>query len=832
MQGSVTEFLKPRLVDIEQISSTHAKVILEPLERGFGHTLGNALRRILLSSMPGCAVTEVEIDGVLHEYSSKEGVQEDILEVLLNLKGLAVKVQNKDDVILTLNKSGIGPVVAADITHDGDVEIVNPSHVICHLTDENASINMRIRVQRGRGYVPASARTHSQNEDRPIGRLLVDACYSPVDRIAYNVEAARVEQRTDLDKLVIELETNGTIDPEEAIRRAATILAEQLDAFVDLRDVRQPEVKEEKPEFDPEAEEVYLEFLGVNASSDVTVNGKELAHHDGGYSTFRINITEVLEDRNKLEVTVDNSVNGKVYPQKADFTFYGGIYRDVRFLIVSKEHFDLDYLGSNGIKITPEVKENEANVHIETFTNTEEAQVNVQIKDQDGKVVAEGNGCDVNLNIQNPIRWHGRKNPYLYTAVATLTVNGEVKDEITNRFGIRTFSVDPKKGFFLNGEHYPLHGVSRHQDFKALGNAISTKNHDEDMDMICELGANTIRLAHYQHDQYFYDLCDERGMVVWAEIPYISEHMPGGRENTISQMRELIVQNYNHPSIVVWGVSNEITISTKDKKDMLDNHHVLNDLCHKMDPTRLTTLACYAMCGPFNRSAHITDLVGWNLYLGWYVPGFFLNDLFLRFFHLVFPNRPIGYSEYGAEGMPNLHSRRPRRGDHTEEYQAKYHEYMIKCFERHPFMWSTYVWNMFDFAADARNQGGEPGMNHKGLVTFDRKTKKDSFFLYKAYWSDEPFVHLCGSRRSDRSEETTTIKVYTNQPVVSLYNNGELIEQKSGNHIFTFQLPMEKENKIEAVAGSVKDAMVLHHTEKENPDYKLKKEAKKSENWV
>ncbi|AWW33857.1 DNA-directed RNA polymerase subunit alpha [Mannheimia varigena] len=251
MQGSVTEFLKPHLVNIEQISSTHAKVTLEPLERGFGHTLGNALRRILLSSMPGCAVTDVEIDGVLHEYSSKEGVQEDILEVLLNLKGLAVKVQNKDDIILTLNKSGIGPVTAADITHDGDVEIVNPDHVICNLTDKNASINMRIRVQRGRGYVPASARLHTQNDDRPIGRLLVDARFSPVDRIAYNVEAARVEQRTDLDKLVIEMETNGTLDPEEAIRRAATILAEQLAAFVDLRDVHQPEVKEEKPEFDP-----------------------------------------------------------------------------------------------------------------------------------------------------------------------------------------------------------------------------------------------------------------------------------------------------------------------------------------------------------------------------------------------------------------------------------------------------------------------------------------------------------------------------------------------------------------------------------------------------
>lgn len=251
MQGSVTEFLKPHLVDVVQYNHTHAKVTLEPLERGFGHTLGNALRRILLSSMPGCAVTEVEIDGVLHEYSTKEGVQEDVLDILLNLKKLAVKVHSKDDVMLTLNKTGSGVVTASDITHDGDVEIVNPNLVICHLTDANASINMRIRVQRGRGYVPASARVRLEDEDRPIGRLLVDACFSPIDKIAYSVEAARVEQRTDLDKLVIDMETNGTIDPEESIRRASTILAEQLEAFVDLRDIRQPEVKEDKPEFDP-----------------------------------------------------------------------------------------------------------------------------------------------------------------------------------------------------------------------------------------------------------------------------------------------------------------------------------------------------------------------------------------------------------------------------------------------------------------------------------------------------------------------------------------------------------------------------------------------------
>ena len=250
MQGSVTEFLRPRLVDIETVSATRAKVTLEPLERGFGHTLGNALRRILLSSMPGCAVTEVEIDGVLHEYSSKEGVQEDIIEILLNLKGLAISLEGKDEAVLTLTKSGEGPVTAADIQHDGDVEIANPTHVICHLTGDG-SISMRIKVEMGRGYVPASARRDAEEEDRAIGRLLVDASFSPVVRIAYDVDSARVEQRTDLDKLVLDMETNGTLDPEEAIRRASTILAEQLDAFVELRDVTEVEPKEEKPLFDP-----------------------------------------------------------------------------------------------------------------------------------------------------------------------------------------------------------------------------------------------------------------------------------------------------------------------------------------------------------------------------------------------------------------------------------------------------------------------------------------------------------------------------------------------------------------------------------------------------
>ena len=585
------------------------------------------------------------------------------------------------------------------------------------------------------------------------------------------------------------------------------------------------------PQFNTASHQVWIQFDGVNASAHVVLNGSPVCNHDGGYSTFRANITELLRDENELTVEVDNSKNDRVYPQKADFTFYGGIYRDVSLMVVSKNHFTLDYFGGPGIRITPTVQGADASVQVTTWHDGE-GEVSIELLDAAGNTVATGKGPDITLTIFNAHLWNGVKDPYLYSCKARLVVNGTVEDETTTRFGVRSFKVDPKKGFFLNGKSYPLHGVSRHQDRKGLGNAITREMHDEDMALIKEIGANTIRLAHYQHDQYFYDLCDEVGMVVWAEIPYISEHMPNGRENTISQMKELIIQNYNHPCIVCWGVSNEITISTKDKKDMLDNHRQLNDLCHEMDKTRLTTLACYAMCGSFNRSAHITDMVSWNLYLGWYVPGFILNDLWMGFFHLCFPNRPFGYSEYGAEGMPNLHSTHPHRGDHTEEYQAKYHEYMLHCFKRHPWMWATHVWNMFDFAADARDQGGEPGMNHKGLVTFDRKTKKDSFYLYKAWWSDEAFVHICSKRFVERTGSTATVKVYSNQSTVALYVNGNKVGEQTGEHVFTFKVPLNGELHIQAVAGDRTDESVIRHVDTPNPEYKLHKTKSKSANWV
>ena len=586
------------------------------------------------------------------------------------------------------------------------------------------------------------------------------------------------------------------------------------------------------PVFNREKERVYLEFQGVNASAKVILNDREVMTHDGGYSTFRGDITDLLQPENELCVEVDNSVNDRVYPQKADFTFYGGIYRDVKLITVNQHHFDMDYFGGNGLAVTPTVEGTDGKVRVRTWHSAPSGKVTVTLLDALGTEVAAGTGTDVTLTIPQVHLWDGLADPYLYTCKATLTAEGEETDCVTTRFGVRTFRMDPEKGFFLNGRAYPLHGVSRHQDRKGIGNALAKEHHDEDMALIREIGANTIRLAHYQHDQYFYDLCDRYGMVVWAEIPYISEHMPNGRENTISQMKELIVQNYNHPSIITWGLSNEITISTKDNKDMLDNHRVLNDLVHEMDPHRPTSLACYAVCGPFNKVAHLSDIVSWNLYLGWYVPGLFLNDLWIDFFHWKYPNRCLGYSEYGCEGMPNLHSSHPRRGDHTEEYQAIYHEYMLKCFQKRPFMWANHVWNMFDFAADARNQGGEPGMNHKGLVTFDRKIKKDSFYLYQAYWTKEPMIHIASKRYVDRPEKCTKVKIYSNCDTVTLYANGEKVGSKTGDKVFTFEVKLDSETKLKAVAGDVFDEATLRFSPTPNPAYKLRRGDGNGQNWT
>ncbi len=586
-------------------------------------------------------------------------------------------------------------------------------------------------------------------------------------------------------------------------------------------------VKELKKSDLPSSDLYYLEFRGANASADLYVNGKKLAHHDGGYSTWRVNISEQIEDENVIAVLVDNSPSETVYPQMADFTFYGGIYRDVNLVCVNDTHFDLDYYGAPGLMITPEVKGTDATVEVEAFVkNLKEGQTLVYtVYDKDEKELyrIESVESKVAFEIKDVHLWHGRRDPYLYCCEVEIVEGGEVIDNVCNRFGCRSFKIDAERGFILNGEEYPLRGVSRHQDRWGVGNALLPEHHREDIDLICEVGATTIRLAHYQHDQYFYDLCDERGLVIWAEIPYISKHMPGGRENTVSQMKELVYQNYNHPSIVVWGLSNEISIGGSDE-DLLENHRILNDLVHGIDKTRLTTIAAVSMCKMDDPYLLIPDVVSYNHYFGWYGGDTSMNGPWFDKFHEMHPNIPIGCSEYGCEAL-NWHTSDPRQGDYTEEYQAFYHEELIKQLFTRKYIWATHVWNMFDFGADARAEGGENGQNHKGLITMDRKYKKDSFYAYKAWLVSpdvDPFVHLCGKRYIDRVEDVTRVTVYSNLPEVELFVNGESCGKKtSENHFFYFDVKNEGESKIVAKAGEHSDEGTIRKVDTMNMDYVL-----------
>lgn len=566
----------------------------------------------------------------------------------------------------------------------------------------------------------------------------------------------------------------------------------------------------------PQGEEIYLQLDGVNSSAFVYFNSKLVCTHHGGYSTFRVKL-ENIKDNNEIKIEADNSPNDFVYPQQADFTFYGGIYRDVTLIGVEKNHFDLDFFGAPGIQITPIVNGDKADVNVKTYiTGGGEVRVTVNGETK--------TGTEVDFTVDNPHLWNGVADPYLYNAVAELIVDGKVVDRVESRFGIRSFKVDPQKGFILNGKPYPLRGVSRHQDRPGIGNALLPEHHREDIELICEMGANTIRLAHYQHAQYFYDLCDEKGLVVWAEIPYISSHLEKGVENTKTQMTELIAQNYNHPCIVTWGLSNEITMSGASPA-VVENHKMLNDLVHSMDKTRPTTEAVVTMCSMDNEYVHISDIVSYNHYFGWYGGNVNMYGPWFDKFHEKYPNKAIGISEYGCEAL-NWHATDIVQGDYTEEYQAYYHEELIKQIAVRPYLWATHVWNMFDFAADARAEGGENGMNHKGLVTFDRKYKKDSFYAYQAWLSDKPMLHICSKRYIDRVEDKVKIKVYSNQDEVELFANGESVGvQKKGEFpFFTFEVKNEGETVLTAKAGDLTDESKIRKVDSFNEDYRMKEE--------
>ena len=594
--------------------------------------------------------------------------------------------------------------------------------------------------------------------------------------------------------------------------------------------------KFQKPELEA-GSQVYVEFLGASVIADIYLNGEAVAHHEGGYSTFRVNLTDKLQEENVLAVALNNADNNYVYPQKADFTFYGGLYRMVNLIVVPESHFELDYAGGNGIAVTPTVECDEnrvptgkASVKVVTWVtgNADSVVITITGEESESKTVSVVDGhAEATFELEHVHLWDGVDDPYLYHAKAELS-SGDVTE---TTFGCRSFYTDPEKGFVLNGRVYPLRGVSRHQDRTGAGNALSYEMHKEDMEIIKEIGANTIRLAHYQHAQEFYDLCDEYGMVVWAEIPYITMHMPNGRANTLSQMEELVVQNYNHPSIVCWGLSNEITAATPVDEDLLENHRLLNDLCHKLDKTRFTTMANVFMQETDSPLLEIPDVNSYNLYFGWYLGELEQNDEFFDEYHAKYPDRCIGFSEYGADANPQYQSTNPTHGDYSETYQTVYHEHMLKMIEERPYLWATHVWNMFDFAADGRDEGGKHGVNQKGLVTMDRKLKKDAFYLYKAYWNKEDaFVHICGSRYVDRKEDTTEVKVYSNQTTVSLYVDGTLLETQDGSRIFRFAVPMTGEHEIVAKAGAEEDSIHIRKVEEANPDYVMG-EIKDVINW-
>ncbi|HIY34932.1 MAG TPA: glycoside hydrolase family 2 protein [Candidatus Eubacterium faecigallinarum] len=572
----------------------------------------------------------------------------------------------------------------------------------------------------------------------------------------------------------------------------------------------------------------YLEFRGVNSIAEIFFNGEKLITHHGGYSTFRVKIPQV-KSSNLLVVAADNSPNDFVYPQVADFTFYGGIYRDVNLITVEENHFDLDYYGAPGIAVTPTVNGSDADVKIQAYVSVKEkCDISFEIYD-DGELIlsrkSDTDNPETQMTIKDVHLWDSVNDPHLYTAKAVMIKDGSEIDCVFADFGCRTYSIDPEKGFILNGRPFALRGVARHQDRPKIGNALKYEHHKEDIELICEMGANTVRLAHYQHDQAFYDLCDQRGLVVWAEIPYISKHMPKGLDNTVSQMTELICQNYNHPSIVVWGLSNEITMNGAADSSLLENHRKLNELAHKLDKTRLTTIAVLSMCSPSEEYVTIPDVISYNHYFGWYGGNVAMNGTWFDDFHKKYPGRCVGLSEYGCEAL-NWHTSDPQQGDYTEEYQTYYHEELIKQIAKRPYLWATHVWNMFDFAADARSEGGENGMNHKGLVTFDRKYKKDSFYAYKAWLSQEPFVHICSKRYVDRVEDVTEVTVYTNQPQVELFANGKSLGvMKRGEYPFYhYKVKNEGETKLLAKAGDCVDESVIRKVDTFNTDYVMKEQ--------
>ena len=581
----------------------------------------------------------------------------------------------------------------------------------------------------------------------------------------------------------------------------------------------------------------FLEFEGADQRCRVFVNGKEIGEHNGAYARFRFPVPEAALKSGELriEALLDNRVSADVSPNFGDFTIFGGLYRNVNLLVTSEDHFDYCFYGTDGVIARAAVQDDGSGLlalepHV--CTEREDACIVYTLTGPEGELAAESTAPakeSVSLRVPEPKLWNGKKAPELYTLRAELQIDGETADEAEIRVGFRTVSMSPDDGLRLNGEHIKLCGVAKHQDRAGVFSAVSREQIDEDFALIREIGANAIRLSHYQHPQHTYDRCDEDGLLCWAEVPMLKMTENGALyANIEQQLIELVLQNIHHPSIFCWGIQNEIGMF-RDAPFMHEECRVLTALAKRLDPNRLVTAANLYNVKPASQLNAITDMVGYNLYFGWYYGEMPDYSKYLDNYHAQRPEMPLGISEYGVDCNVKLHSETPRVKDYSEEFQALWHETVYPVLQSKDYLWGSFIWNMFDFSSDRRSEGGVKYINGKGLVSHDRTLRKDAFYYYKAKWSAEPFVHLCASRFVRRARERIDVKIYTNLPRVTLWKDGEKIgigENNGNGTVLLRDVALAPGiNQLWAVSGDCEDRCLFERVEKPEESYLLPEES-------
>lgn len=582
---------------------------------------------------------------------------------------------------------------------------------------------------------------------------------------------------------------------------------------------------------DWKGQRLYLRFEGANSIADLFVNGRHAGQHRGGYGAFVFEITDFVNygKANTLRVSVNNAETLELMPLVGDFNFYGGLYRDVHLVRTGPTCISLLDHGSSGIRLVQDSVSKDyaairALVALSNGSDTAtQAEVLLRLLDSDREVAAQrltltlppDSSVEGSLpvSLRRPHLWDGRRDPFRYRAEVSLWRNGHEVDRVEQPLGLRYYHIDPERGLFLNGRHLPLRGVCRHQDRSEVGNALRREHHDEDAAIMAEMGANAVRLAHYPQAEYFYDLMDRYGFIVWAEIPFVGPggysdegfvNLPAFRQNGREQLVELIRQHYNHPSIVVWGLFNELSMRGDDPVPYIKE---LNDLAHREDPTRLTVAASNTD-GALN---FVTDAMAWNRYDGWYGGTPAGLGQWLDHMHTTHPDLRIAISEYGA-GASLYHQQDTLVKTvatsfwHPENWQTHYHMANWREISARPFVWGSFIWNLFDFGAAHRHEGDRVGINDKGLVSFDRRTRKDAFYFYKANWNKEiPLLYLAERRCTRRTRPVQTFMAFTNQPEAELFVNGVSCGRAEADSLATVRWTGVRlrpgENDVRVVSG-------------------------------